>query len=226
MAETYTQRADRMLRELADVRASAESDNRLIAATVDRTGRLQELRLDPRVYRDLDVDDLAQDVVTAVREAGKLAHREAVEVAADLLPGHRDPDKTDLGFDPVLEEFDRQIANPAPPRGGDPPDETLPVLRVNIDYRAFRRNLLDLREQMARLEGTGRSDDGLIEATADGYGRLRDLRIDRRVYRVTDSRRLAADITYTVRKAAEQAAEQVAGVNQRIWAGGAARRPA
>jgi DNA-binding protein YbaB len=226
MVETQTQRDERMLRELADVRATAESDDGLIVATVDGGGRLQELRLDPRVYRTMDVDDLADGVVATARQAAKFALRQAAKVAADLLPGQIDPAKTGLGFDLVLDELNRRIANPSPPYRGDPPDESLPVLRASLDFRAFRRNVLDLREQMAEMEGVARSDDGLIEATTDGYGRLRDLWLDRRLFRVTDSRRLAADLTGTVRKAADQAGDKVARANQGIWSSASSRRPA
>jgi DNA-binding protein YbaB len=224
MVETHDQRTERLLRELADVRATAESDDNLIATTVDRGGRLHELHLDPRIYRTLDVDELADGIVATTRQATKLARRQAAKVAADLLPGRIDPDRTDLGFDLVIDELDRRIANPSPPYRGDPPDETLPVLQTSLDFRTFRQNVVDLREQMAEMAGEARSDDGLIEATTDGYGRLRDLRLDRRLFRVTDSRRLAADITRTVGQAADQAGEQVARANEQIWSSASGRR--
>jgi DNA-binding protein YbaB len=195
-------RPDRVLRELGEIRATAESDDGLIAATVDRGGRLRELRIDPRVYRTLDADELAEGVAATAGRAGKLAHRQAVKVAADVLPAPAAPDDTDLGFDLVLGELDRRIAGPSP---------------AYLDLPAFRQKMLDLREQMGEIEGTARSDDGLIDATTDGYGRLRELRLDARLFRVTHSRRLAAEILRTVAQAADAADGEVVRVNRRIW---------
>jgi DNA-binding protein YbaB len=224
MVETHAQRINGVFRELAALRVGAESDDGLVAAVVDHRGRLRQLRLDPRVYRNPDADGLARGVVTTARAAADLAHREAVEVSAVLLPGHRDPDDTDLAFDPVIEELDRLIANPPRPHHGDPPDASLPVLRTGLDFVAFRRNLLDLRERMADISATAESDDGLISATTDGHGRLLDLELDRRLYRVPDSRRLAAAITGAVGEAADRARDEVAAASGAIWAARSARR--
>ncbi|WP_238412062.1 YbaB/EbfC family nucleoid-associated protein [Saccharothrix deserti] len=221
MIETPAQRVDRVFREFADVRARTQSRDGLITAVVDHRGRLLKLGLEPRVYRNLEVDDLARGVVATVRAAESVAHREAVEVAAVLLPGRRDPDEVDLVFDPLIDELDRLIANPPRPRRDAP---SLPALEMNLDLGAFRQNLLDLRAQVTGISGTAVSGDGLITATTDGHGRLRDLGLNPRLYRVTDSGRLAADITGTVREAAERARDEVSAASARIRAGRSPRR--
>lgn len=95
-------------RRLADVRATAESDDGLVAATVGGRGELLELTLDPRVYRTTDARALADDILGTVRRAAAIARDEVYAITKDSLPPHRDPADVDLGFDPVLHRLDVQ----------------------------------------------------------------------------------------------------------------------
>src|SRR4051812_40181107 len=51
---------DDMQRQLPELRVTAESDDGLIRATVGPRGELLDLRLDHRIYRDMDADALAR----------------------------------------------------------------------------------------------------------------------------------------------------------------------
>lgn len=178
-------------RELAEVAATATSDDGLIVATAGPTGALRELRLDPRVYRSRDAEALAGDILDTVRSAANSAERAAFDVAEILLPAHADPDDVDLAIDPVLGELDR-----------------LPAAADGVDYGALRRTLRALRDRVPDLTATADSEDGLVTATVDGRGRLVDLELDARIYRGPDSRALAERIGATARLAAARAEDQ------------------
>jgi DNA-binding protein YbaB len=60
---------DDIQRRLAEMRVSAESADGLIRATVDSRGHLTELRLDPAVQREMDIDRLGREIVGTVRRA-------------------------------------------------------------------------------------------------------------------------------------------------------------
>jgi DNA-binding protein YbaB len=224
MVETETERTERLFGELEDVRATTGSDDGLVEATTDHRGLLLHLALDPRVYRDLTVDELARAIVATTGTAAELAHRRGVAITSEVMPVDREPEDTDLALTPLLDEIDRLIAAPPQPYRGDPPDETLPVLGSPVDLAAYRRAVVELRARVADIEGTAESDDGLIIATTNGYGRLRDLRLDERTYRVTNSGRFAADIVATVRAAAAVAAHEFAIASAAVWSGLSGRR--
>lgn len=224
MVGSETERTERVMRELEDVRATTDSSDGLVEATTDRRGLLVHLTLDPRVYRDLTVDELARAIVATAGAAADLAHRRGVAITSEVVPVDREPEDTDLVLTPLLDEIDRLIADPPQPYRGDPPDETLPVLESSIDLAAYRRAVVELRARVADIEGTAESDDGLITATTDGYGRLRDLRLDERTYRVTNAGRFAADIVATVRAAAAVAAHEFGIASTAVWSGLSGRR--
>ncbi|GAA2842299.1 YbaB/EbfC family nucleoid-associated protein [Crossiella cryophila] len=85
-----------------------------------------------------------------------------------------------------------------------------PVIGAGPDLREWRRMLLALRELSDTVTAAADSADGLITATVSARGELLDLWLDQRIYRRSDSARLAADITGTVREAACQARARVA----------------
>ncbi|MDA3647202.1 YbaB/EbfC family nucleoid-associated protein [Saccharopolyspora indica] len=86
----------------------------------------------------------------------------------------------------------------------------MPVIGAGLDVRAWRRRLLSLRDQVRTAAATADSEAGLITATVGGRGQLLDLRLDPRIYRVSDSTRLATEITATVREAIDQVRAQIA----------------
>lgn len=94
-------------RELDAVRATAESDDGLVMATVGGRGELLELTLDPRVYRDTDA--LAVTIKNTITEAAEEARRQAFELNRPFLPRDADPDRVDVTFDPFLHLLTRQL---------------------------------------------------------------------------------------------------------------------
>jgi DNA-binding protein YbaB len=83
---------------LTSVRATEYSADGLITAVVGGRGELLELELDPRVYRELATDALAESIMDTVRAAMAVAEREAVQIAKKLVPDAADPI-----FDPALQ---------------------------------------------------------------------------------------------------------------------------
>lgn len=73
-------------RELAAVRASADSADGLVTATVDGRGELLALDLDPRIYREHDTRALGARILAAVAEANADARRQVAEVTERLAP--------------------------------------------------------------------------------------------------------------------------------------------
>lgn len=204
---TGAEQIARTYRELADLRATGESPDGLVTATVGAHGDLRDLTLDPRVYRNADSDELTAQVLAAARAAADHAGGTAIDMIDALLPDQVDPEHVDLVFDPALYELDRVLAAPAPrvPTGG----RDLPTMGDGPDYAALRRELLTKRDMARRVRVTETSDDGLVSATTDGYGRLHDLTLHPRIYRTTDSRALARTIAGTVSRAGQLARDQV-----------------
>ncbi|TCO54784.1 YbaB/EbfC family nucleoid-associated protein [Actinocrispum wychmicini] len=97
-------------RRMADVRATADSDDGLVSATVGGGGELVELWLDPRIYRAPDSAALAADILDTVRQAARLAQQECLTIVSAFMPPDVDVDTADLRFDPLLRELDRQVA--------------------------------------------------------------------------------------------------------------------
>ena len=95
---------------MAEIRAEARSEDGLITAVVSNTGELLELRLDSRIYRTPDSDQLAGEITAVVRQAAELARAETFEILSDFLPPDARPDTADLQADPMLHELDRQVA--------------------------------------------------------------------------------------------------------------------
>jgi DNA-binding protein YbaB len=85
---------DEIQRRLAEMQVSAESEGGLIKATVNSRGQLAELKLDRRVYRDMDPDRLSREIVAVVGEA---TARTTDEVR-DLMSGYLPPDSGTMGF--------------------------------------------------------------------------------------------------------------------------------
>ncbi|KAA2267216.1 YbaB/EbfC family nucleoid-associated protein [Solihabitans fulvus] len=97
-------------RRLTEIRATAESEDGLISATVGGSGELVELWLDPRIYRTPDSTALAEAIAGTLREAAQRAQEEGFAILADFLPSDATPETADLRFDPLLTDLDREIA--------------------------------------------------------------------------------------------------------------------
>ncbi|MEA2685220.1 MAG: hypothetical protein QOE93_415 [Actinomycetota bacterium] len=99
-----------MKKRLAEIRATAESEDGLISVTVGGTGRLLELWLDPRVYRAPDSVALARAITDTLHQATELAQEKGIAIARDHLPADATAETTDLRLDPFLHELDQQTA--------------------------------------------------------------------------------------------------------------------
>lgn len=97
--------------------------------------------------------------------------------------------------------------------------DALPRIRLGLDFRAWRERLLALRDHLDTVTASADSADGLITATVGGRGELRELWLHPRIYRMSDSARLAAEITGTVRAAVAEVRAQVAADFQDILDG-------
>jgi DNA-binding protein YbaB len=100
--ERETRLAQQTVKETTGV---AEAAGGLVQATVTGHGRLVELDLDPRVYRDLAPEVLAVEIIAAVNEAQTKAQENALEVfAGEVAAG---PAEDDPAFGPLLAELAR-----------------------------------------------------------------------------------------------------------------------
>lgn len=87
--------------EVAAIKETATSGDGCVEVTVDATGAVLGMRLDPRGYRRLDATALADTIVATIADAARLARRHAFESMAPLLPSSATPENTDLAFDPL-----------------------------------------------------------------------------------------------------------------------------
>ncbi|MEV6906876.1 YbaB/EbfC family nucleoid-associated protein [Amycolatopsis sp. NPDC051071] len=95
---------------IAELRATAESDDGLISATAGGYGELVELRLDPRIYRVPDSAELARSIKDTIHRAAARAQEQCAALVAGHLPDNPEPGPADLRFGPALHVLDRQIA--------------------------------------------------------------------------------------------------------------------
>lgn len=77
---------------------------------------------------------------------------------------------------------------------------------------AIRDGYADLRQRLLAVTASATSDDGLVTVEVGPQGRVRHIELDPRIYRRPDSRGLAETITETIRRAADEAAEQLRDV--------------
>jgi DNA-binding protein YbaB len=82
---------DDMQRRLAELRVSADSDDGLIRATVGPRGQLLDLRLDRRIYRDMDAAELGRRIVATVERATAQTSVQVEQLVAGCLPADSGP---------------------------------------------------------------------------------------------------------------------------------------
>ena len=70
---------------MAKIRVTADSGDGLVSATIDGTGALTELYLDPRFHQWHDSTSLATAIVEVVRKATAQAQQEALATAERFL---------------------------------------------------------------------------------------------------------------------------------------------
>jgi DNA-binding protein YbaB len=66
----------------------------------------------------------------------------------------------------------------------------------------------DVQRQIAAVQATAKSDDGLVEITVDARGQLVNLRLDPAIYRRPNTRELAESITETMHAAVADATKK------------------
>lgn len=88
MAELEIQRAKirDLEKSMATTTATAQSENRMVTATVDRAGKLTELRFEGKRYRTIAPAELASIVVETVQSAQSQVSQQAMAMASSLLP--------------------------------------------------------------------------------------------------------------------------------------------
>jgi DNA-binding protein YbaB len=82
---------DDIQQRLAELRVSAESDDGLIRATVGPRGQLIDLRLDRRIYRDMDAAELARKIVTTTEKAAAQMAEQVQQMMSGYLPADSGP---------------------------------------------------------------------------------------------------------------------------------------
>jgi DNA-binding protein YbaB len=82
---------DDLQQRLAELRVSAESEDGLIRATVGPRGQLIDLRLDRRIYRDMDAAELSRKIVTTTEQAATQMAEQVQQMMAGYLPADSGP---------------------------------------------------------------------------------------------------------------------------------------
>ncbi|MFD0691547.1 YbaB/EbfC family nucleoid-associated protein [Actinomadura fibrosa] len=89
------QQIQEMQARLETIEAEAEAADGLVKVKVDRQGRLTSLELDPRVYRKLGSEELAE----AIMEASKDASGQVAEQMRTAMQGLAPEGAAEAGFD-------------------------------------------------------------------------------------------------------------------------------
>jgi DNA-binding protein YbaB len=82
---------DDLQQRLAELQVSAESEDGLIRATVGPRGQLIDLRLDRRIYRDMDAAELSRKIVTTTEQAAAQMAEQVQQMMAGYLPADSGP---------------------------------------------------------------------------------------------------------------------------------------
>jgi len=82
---------DDMQQRLAELQVSAESEDGLIRATVGPRGQLIDLRLDRRIYRDMDAAELGRKIVATTEQAAAQVAEQVQQMMAGYLPADSGP---------------------------------------------------------------------------------------------------------------------------------------
>jgi len=82
---------DDLQQRLAALQVSAESEDGLIRATVGPRGQLIDLRLDRRIYRDMDAAELGRKIVATTEKAAAQVAEQVQQMMAGYLPADSGP---------------------------------------------------------------------------------------------------------------------------------------
>ncbi|WP_307794526.1 YbaB/EbfC family nucleoid-associated protein [Winogradskya humida] len=115
---------DELQRNLSSLRATVRSDDGFVEATVGPRGQLIDLKLDPGVYRELEPDELADEIIAVTAAAATKAAIEVQRLMAGLIPSESGPMRflSDNDFGSLLRRQDA-IMREAPGPTFDPTHE-------------------------------------------------------------------------------------------------------
>ena len=112
LMEDYGRRIERlrkMQQDLREVGATAKSKDGLVTVVVGPRGRVQDITLDPRVYRRLSTSELSQTIMSLIGEATSDVADQMQKIMAPFMP-------EGMAFDEVLgEKGDLTMLLPQPP---------------------------------------------------------------------------------------------------------------
>jgi DNA-binding protein YbaB len=104
---------------LAELEETAWSPDGYVTVSVNARGELNQLALDPRLYRHADATALARTIRDTVAEASSLVQDRTRALVAPFLP-RTAPEDVDLAFGPLLYHLDphREHSDGRPRRYG------------------------------------------------------------------------------------------------------------
>ncbi|SOD74981.1 YbaB/EbfC DNA-binding family protein [Jatrophihabitans sp. GAS493] len=73
-------------KRLNEMTATAHAKNRMVTATVDRSGRLTELSFEGNRFRSMPPKELAATILTTIQNAQQDAMRQGLDAAQELVP--------------------------------------------------------------------------------------------------------------------------------------------
>ncbi|MFF0307467.1 YbaB/EbfC family nucleoid-associated protein [Streptosporangium sp. NPDC004379] len=107
MAHEYNRQAERLRQaysELAELTATARSDDQMVTVTVGPRGQIQNIELDPRVYRKLSPSELSQSIMEQIGAAVAQTAERTKELMEPFLPAGL-PYEQVFGEEASLESF-------------------------------------------------------------------------------------------------------------------------
>ncbi|MEU9830337.1 YbaB/EbfC family nucleoid-associated protein [Streptosporangium sp. NPDC048047] len=107
MAHEYNRQAARLRQaygELAELTATAQSDDQMVTVTVGPRGQIQDIELDPRVYRKLSPSELSHSIMEQIGAAVAQTAERTRELMEPFLPAGL-PYEQIFGEEASLESF-------------------------------------------------------------------------------------------------------------------------
>jgi DNA-binding protein YbaB len=96
----------RIWARVAVIEETVSSHDGRVTATVGVRGKLRQLELDPRLYRDRNADTLAKSIMDTIAEAAYRVRCRVLYEMTPLLPRNISDEQTDLAFAPLLHHLD------------------------------------------------------------------------------------------------------------------------
>jgi DNA-binding protein YbaB len=81
-------RLDEMRRDLDEVSATATWPDGMVTVVVGPRGQVQDIRLDPRVYRKVDSGELSRAIMQLIGEATAKVSEQMQKIMTPFMPGN------------------------------------------------------------------------------------------------------------------------------------------